>query len=71
LNHALGITRLATFQADQVLAIGRIGPKDVEAIPARVCLQLHGMLALDPSAARNGRVQQMSGIQKIDLAAAC
>ena len=48
----LGITRLTAFQADQVSLVGRIGPKNVEAIPARVGLELYRLTALDPALAR-------------------
>jgi hypothetical protein len=43
LNDALGITRLPSFQADQVTVVGRISPNDVEAIPTRVGLQPDGV----------------------------
>jgi hypothetical protein len=64
----LGITRLATFPANQVVRVGRIGPKDVEAIAAGVGLELHRLLAPDPALRRDCRVQEMGGVEKIDLA---
>jgi hypothetical protein len=68
LRDPLGITRLATLQANQIARVGRIGPKDVEAIPARVGLELHAMPTLDPALARYGSMQQVRGIEKVDLA---
>ena len=70
LRDPLGITRLAAFQANQVTRVGRIGPKDVEAIPARVGLELHTLSTLDPALAWYGSMQQMRSIEKVDLAAA-
>ena len=70
LRHPLGITRLATLQADQVSLVGRISPKDVEAIPARVGLELHTLPTFDPALAWYGSMQQVRSIEKVDLAAA-
>ena len=70
LRDPLGITRLATLQANQVSLVGRISPKDVEAIPARVGLELHTLPTLDPALARYGSMQQVRSIEKVDLAAA-
>ncbi len=64
------ITRFPPLQADEVTVVGGIGPKDVEAIPARVRLQLHGLTALNPALAGDGGMEQVCGIQKIDLATA-
>ena len=71
LRDPLAITRLATLQADQVTFVGRIGPKHVEAIPARVGLELHRLPTLDPALAGDGSMQQVCGIEKVDLATAC
>ena len=70
LRDPLGITRLATLQANQVSLVGRISPKNVETIPARVGLELHTLPTLDPALAWYGSMQQMRGIEKVDLAAA-
>ena len=70
LRDPLGITRLATFQADEVSLVGRIGPKDIEAIPARVGLKLYRLPTPDPALAGDGSMEQMRGIEKVDLAAA-
>ena len=67
----LAITRLAAFQANQVTLVGRISPKNVEAIPARVGLELHRLTTLDPALAGDGSMQQMRCIEKVDLATAC
>src|SRR4051794_20051853 len=66
----LAITRLAAFQANQVTLVGRIGPKNVEAIPARVGLELHCRTTLDPALAGDGSMEQVGGIEKVDLATA-
>ena len=66
----LAITRLATLQANQVTLVGRIGPKKVEAIPARVGLELHRLPTLDPALAGDGGMEQVRGIEKVDLATA-
>jgi len=70
LYDSLAITRLPALQADEVMVIGRIGPKNVEAIPARVCLELDSVPALDPALARDGGMEQVRGIQEVDLATA-
>ena len=70
LRDPLGITRLASFQANQVALVGRISPKNVEAIPARVGLELYTLPTLDPALAWYGSMQQMRSIEKVDLAAA-
>jgi hypothetical protein len=64
----LGITRLPSLPTDEVLVVGRIGPKDVEAIPAGVGRQRHRRGPLDPAAARQRGVQEVCGIQEVDLA---
>src|SRR5215217_2225262 len=64
----LAITRLAAFQTNQVTLIGRIGPKNVEAIPARVGLELDRLPTLDPALAGDGSMEQVRGIEKVDLA---
>jgi hypothetical protein len=52
------------------LLVGRISPKDVEAIPARVGLELHTLSTLDRALAWYGSMQQMRSIKKVDFTAA-
>jgi len=66
----LGITRLAAFQTNQVTLVGRISPKNVETIPAGVGLELDCVPTLDSALARDGGMQQMCSIEKVDLATA-
>jgi hypothetical protein len=66
----LAITRLAAFQTNQVTLVGRISPKNVEAIPARVGLELYRLTTLDPALAGDGSMEQVCGIEKVDLATA-
>jgi hypothetical protein len=70
LRDPLGITRLPALQTDQAMVVGRISPKDIEAIPARVGLELHRSATLDPSLTRNRCVEEVSGIEKIDFPSA-
>ena len=70
LRDPLTITRLAAFQANQVTLVGRISPKNVEAIPARVGLQLYRLPTPDPALAGDGSMEQMRGIKKVNLATA-
>ncbi len=53
------------------VTVGGISPKNVEAIPARVGLELNGAPTLDPALRENGGVQHVCGIEKVDLATAC
>jgi hypothetical protein len=71
LHDPLGITRLPSFQADQVTVVGRISPKNVEAIPARVGLELYRMTTLDPALRGDGSMEHMCGIKEIHLPTAC
>jgi len=57
LRDPLGITRLATLQANQVSLVGGISPKDVEALEARVGLELRTLPTPDPALAWYGSMQ--------------
>src|SRR5689334_19843003 len=70
LYDALAITRFPALQADEVTGIGGIGPKDIEAVPARGGLQLHRLATFDPALAGDGGMQQVRSIEEIDLATA-
>jgi hypothetical protein len=50
------------------MVVGRIGPKHIEAIPARVGLEFNCPGALDPAASRHGVMQQMGSVHEIDFA---
>ena len=54
LDDPLGITRRRPFQANQVTVVGRIGPKNVEAIAARIGLESNRVTTPDPALRRNG-----------------
>ena len=62
----LGITRDRILDRDEGLIIGGIGPKHVEATPARIRLQFHRSVAFDPALARHRLMQEVGGIHKIE-----
>jgi hypothetical protein len=49
------------------VVIGRIGPKHIEAIPARIGFQFDGSSAFDPALTGHCVMQQMRGIDKVDF----
>lgn len=65
LTHHLGIARDRVLDSDEGLIIGGVGPKHIEATPARVGLQFHRPVTLDPAVARHRLMQYMGGIHKI------
>lgn len=62
----LGITRHRILNHHEGLVVGGIGPTHVEAIPAGIGLQFHGAFPFDPAVSRDGLMQQVRRIHKID-----
>ena len=62
--------RRCALDRDEGMVIGRISPKYVEAIPARIGLQFDRRTTFDPALRRHCVMQQVGRVDKVNLAIA-